>query len=139
MALLFFTVMVAFLVLFKFSVLVEIGSLLQSIHTILLMTLVPRLRVIDADRPRPFRMSGGVRGTAFLCALPALAGLSILITVDIWMLVGCLAAVLLCVCASLAFERGLPAWFHYIICSKRQRVPVAAMVARSLPASNDAV
>ncbi len=79
-AIIFFSLTTAGLVLLDFSVLVEIESLLYCTHALLLCSSVIRLRFIEPKLERPFALPGGKVGVILITLPPILVLLGVIAT-----------------------------------------------------------
>eukprot|EP00005_Dracoamoeba_jomungandri_P002066 CAMPEP_0174253078 /NCGR_PEP_ID=MMETSP0439-20130205/2468_1 /TAXON_ID=0 /ORGANISM="Stereomyxa ramosa, Strain Chinc5" /LENGTH=214 /DNA_ID=CAMNT_0015333907 /DNA_START=984 /DNA_END=1625 /DNA_ORIENTATION=- len=75
MGLLLMTIVCTILVIFDFSVLVEIESFLYVIHTIILSCTLLAIRYRQPNLPRPFKVPGGWVGVILLCLGPLMVAL----------------------------------------------------------------
>lgn len=69
-SILLFVITTSILVMFDFSVLVEVESVLYCLHTIIVLTSFTRLKFIEPDLFRPFKMPFGRLGGILFVILP---------------------------------------------------------------------
>jgi len=80
-SILFFVLTTCILVIFDFSVIVEVESVLYCIHTIIVLTSFTRLKFVEPELFRPFRMPfGRIGGVAFVVLPIAVSCLNIFIS-----------------------------------------------------------
>jgi amino acid transporter len=80
-SILFFVITTSILVLFDFSVLVEVESVLYCLHTIIVLTSFTRLKFVEPELFRPFKMPfGRIGGVAFVILPIGVSILNILIS-----------------------------------------------------------
>lgn len=84
-SILFFVLTTCILVMFDFSIIVEVESVLYCIHTIIVLTSFTRLKFTEPDLVRPFKMPfGKVGGVAFVILPIAVSLVNIAISDWVW-------------------------------------------------------